>query len=86
MSGSDDIRTVVREKVLAIGDGLRVVVVGAAIGLLGALAGGRLLEATLHGVSQADPLSLGGAARIDIVVTAAVGVIFRSAWLPKSAT
>ena len=65
---------------LMLGEGLRVVLVGAGLGLLGALAGGRLLRATLHDVSPADPISLGGAALLLLgVCLLAAGVPARRA-------
>ncbi|AHG89563.1 permease [Gemmatirosa kalamazoonensis] len=60
---------------LVLGEGFRVVLVGAAVGLFGAVAGGRLLAATLHGVSPADPLSLGGAAVVLLGVCLAAAAV-----------
>jgi len=51
-------RDVVR---LMLRDNLRPVIVGLAVGLLGALAGARILTAALFGISPYDPLALGGA-------------------------
>ncbi|MCC6540422.1 MAG: ABC transporter permease [Bryobacterales bacterium] len=48
---------------------LRTVLVGAAVGLVGALAFGQLLKNSLYGVSPADPLALGSAISI-LIVTA----------------
>jgi hypothetical protein len=65
---------------LMLGEGLRVVLFGAGVGLLGALAGGRLLAASLHGVSPADPFALGGAVVLLLgVCLAAAGVPARRA-------
>jgi ABC-type antimicrobial peptide transport system permease subunit len=50
-SGRDVIR-------LVLGDGMRVVVGGAAIGCVLALAGGRLVASLLYGVAPRDPAAL----------------------------
>jgi len=57
-------------------DGLRLAIAGVAIGLVGALAGSRLLRGLLYDVSATDPLTL--------VVTVAVllGVAFVASWVP----
>jgi hypothetical protein len=47
---------------LVIGDALTVIAGGAAVGVAGALAGGRLLSAQLYGVAPRDPAAIGVAA------------------------
>lgn len=44
---------------LVLGDAMRVVGIGAVVGIVGAVAGGRLLASQLYGVGFVDPLSLG---------------------------
>jgi predicted permease len=44
---------------LVLGDGARIVGIGLAIGLAGALAGGRLMNGLLYGVRAADPVVIG---------------------------
>jgi len=53
-----------------------VALVGIALGLLGAVAAGRVARGMIHGVSPTDPVSLGGAA---LVLAAAAAF---AAWLP----
>ncbi len=53
-----------------------VALIGIALGLLGAVAAGRVARGMIHGVSPTDPLSLGGAA---LVLAAAAAF---AAWLP----
>lgn len=57
-AGGGDIRR------LILGTGLRMVVPGVALGLLGALALGRLIASQLYGVGAADPRVLGGVAAL----------------------
>jgi predicted permease len=61
---------------LVLGEGLRVAAAGAAVGLLGALAGGRLLAATLYDVAPADARTLGAA------VAALLLVCLVAVWVP----
>jgi len=61
---------------LVIGHGLRVVGIGVLIGAVGAIAGGRALEALLYGVSPADPLVLAAVALVLLTVALA------ASWLP----
>jgi putative ABC transport system permease protein len=63
-SGSDVLK-------LVVGQGLRPVLAGTAIGVLGAVATSRLLAAWLRGVSPNDPLTLGAAA-VTLVAVAAL--------------
>jgi len=56
---------------LMLGDALRVVVFGAALGIAGAVAGGRLLASQLYGVSSSDPMSL---VVTTLVLLAAAGI------------
>jgi len=53
---------------LVIGNGLRVVIAGAAIGSLLALAGGRLVASLLYGVAPRDPIVLASVVAVLIVV------------------
>lgn len=46
---------------LVVGEGLRAVLLGAAIGLAASVAGGRVLASHLYGVTAHDPLALGAA-------------------------
>ena len=61
---------------LVLGQGLRLALVGSALGLVGALATTRLMRALLYGVSPADPLTLAA------VVTAMCLVGLAAAFLP----
>lgn len=61
---------------LAMRRGLVLVGAGVALGLTGALAGGRLLRDLLYGVEPADPLTLGATAAL----LAGVGLV--ATWLP----
>ena len=60
---------------LVLGDGIRVVTIGTAVGLLLALAGGRLVASLLYGVAPRDPLALATVAGALIIVGAAAGVV-----------
>jgi ABC-type antimicrobial peptide transport system permease subunit len=55
---------------LMVGQGVRIAALGAGIGALAALAGGRVLSSLLYGVSPRDPVVLLGAALIPLVVAA----------------
>jgi ABC-type antimicrobial peptide transport system permease subunit len=61
-----------REVLLA---ALRIAVVGAAVGVAGALAGSRLLGSLLFEVSPGDLVSVGGAAGILLAVTLAAAYL-----------
>ncbi len=54
---------------------MRPVVIGAVIGLAAAGAVSRILSSVLFGVSPADPVGLGGAALLVLVVAIAAGMI-----------
>jgi len=56
---------------LVLGDALRVVCVGATTGVVGALIAGRVLDAQLFGVSALDPIALGAAAGLLVLIGAA---------------
>lgn len=56
---------------LVIGDGMRVVALGIALGLVGALLAGRALSRMLFGISSADPVSLFAASAVLIAVALA---------------
>jgi predicted permease len=62
---------------LMLGQGMRPVAAGLALGLLGALAGGRVLRALLYGVSATDPLTF---VAVAVVFT---GVALLAAYLPS---
>jgi putative ABC transport system permease protein len=53
---------------LVLGQGLRLVLLGAGLGLLGALAGTRLLQAQLFGVTPNDPVTLLGSVIVLVLV------------------
>ena len=59
---------------LFVRDGLRAVVVGLAVGVVGALFAGRFLAAMLYGVSTRDPLTL--AAAIAVLLLAALFAVY----------
>ena len=67
--------TVVR---LVVGEGVRVVVVGVAIGVALALAAGRFVESMLYRTSAYDPLVLGSVSVVLLVVAA--GACLIPAW------
>jgi hypothetical protein len=64
-------RDVVR---LLLRDALRPVVFGLALGLLGALAGGRIIAGALHGVSPRDPVAVAAAVAV-LLIAAALAVL-----------
>jgi len=57
-----------------VGDGVRIVGVGVAAGVLLALASGKLIAALLYGVSPANPIALTVAASVLLVVAAAASL------------
>jgi putative ABC transport system permease protein len=61
---------------LVVGDGLRMVALGGAIGVAGAIAAGRALQTLLFGVSAADPATIAAAALL--VAATALG----ACWAP----
>jgi predicted permease len=60
---------------LMVGQGVKIAALGAGIGALAALAGGRVLGSLLYGVSPRDPLVLLGAAVIPLVVAAVASYV-----------
>jgi predicted permease len=66
-------RTQVLRVVLA--QGLRLAVVGAGLGAIGAAVAGRLLESLLYGISAVDPLALGAAAMVLLIVALVANLI-----------
>jgi putative ABC transport system permease protein len=60
---------------LIVGDGLRVAAAGTVVGLLAALAAGKLVASLLYGVSPRDPLVLASAALVVVAVAAAASYI-----------
>jgi putative ABC transport system permease protein len=58
---------------LVAGSAARVIAIGAAIGLLGAIALGRLIDAMLFGVPALDPVTFAGVGAV-VVVTAALSI------------
>ncbi|HZS04926.1 MAG TPA: ABC transporter permease [Blastocatellia bacterium] len=61
---------------LIVGQGMKLVVIGTAIGLVAALALGRLLGSLLYGLSPADPLTFAG------MVLLLAGVALAACWIP----
>jgi predicted permease len=60
---------------LVVGQGLRPVLVGTAIGAAGAIASARLLAVWLHGVSPTDPLTLGATAATLVLVAVVASIV-----------
>jgi putative ABC transport system permease protein len=65
---------------LVISDGLRLAVIGIALGLLGATAATRLIQSSLYGVSRLDPLSfaLGAVVLLFVAVGACAAPMWRA--------
>jgi ABC-type antimicrobial peptide transport system permease subunit len=61
---------------LILGQGLRLIVIGIGIGLLAALAAGRLLRSQLPGVHPNDPLTFASIAAL------LAGVALLACWIP----
>ena len=61
---------------LILGQGLRLAVVGVALGLLGAIAFTRLLQGLLFGISASDPLTFA------VIALLLVGVALLACWIP----
>ncbi|HET9369878.1 MAG TPA: ABC transporter permease [Vicinamibacterales bacterium] len=59
---------------LVLGEGLRVTIVGGAVGLLLAFGAGQLVSSLLFGVSPIDPLAFGGTAAALVVVAVAASL------------
>jgi putative ABC transport system permease protein len=66
-------RTVAR---LVMGESLLLCAVGGAIGLAGALAGGRIAQSLLFGITAHDPLTLGGTGVLLVLV------VLAASWIP----
>ena len=60
---------------MVMGGSLRVVAIGLATGLVAAVAAGRLVASQLYGVEATDPLALGGAAALLVVIAMAASMI-----------
>lgn len=60
---------------LILSQGLRLAVIGAILGALGAAAAGQVLESMLYGVSALDPIALGGAAGALLLVAVAANLV-----------
>src|SRR6185437_2901767 len=60
---------------LVLGEAMRVVCIGAAVGVLAAYFGSRLLASLLFGVSPGDPASLAGAAAVLVAIGAAAAYL-----------
>ena len=60
---------------LVVGQGLRPVLAGTGVGLMGALAGARLLSSWLSGVKASDPITLGGTAVVLLLVAAVASYV-----------
>jgi ABC-type antimicrobial peptide transport system permease subunit len=61
---------------MVVSDGLRVALLGVAIGAMGALAVGRLIQTLLFGVTPSDPLTYG------VLAVALLAVAFLASFLP----
>lgn len=61
---------------LILGQGLKLAIVGVALGLLAAIAFTRLLQGLLFGISASDPLTFG------VIAVLLVGVALLACWLP----
>lgn len=68
---------------LVLAEGIRLTALGAAAGLLGALATGRALQGLLHGVAPGDPITLAAAAVLMVATAtaAALPTVLRTARL-----
>jgi putative ABC transport system permease protein len=53
---------------LVVGDGIRLAIVGIAVGLAGAVAGTRLIQGVLYGVPRLDPFAFGAGAAVLLAV------------------
>ena len=60
---------------MVLGDVARVVAIGAALGIAGALAAGKLVTSFLYGMEPSDPLVLGAATAVLLIVALAAGFI-----------
>jgi predicted permease len=63
---------------LLLGKGVRLALLGAALGIAGGLAAGRLLQNQLHGIEAADPWSI--VVGTTVLVTVALAASFAPAW------
>jgi predicted permease len=61
---------------MVLGDGMRLTMIGVAIGVAGALVGARVIEAMLFGVSASDPGVVGGVTALMLAIAAA------ASWVP----
>jgi len=61
---------------LILGQGLKLAVIGVALGLLAAIAFTRLLQGLLFGISASDPLTFG------VIALLLVGVALLACWVP----
>src|SRR5690606_17102979 len=60
---------------LVVRQGMSSVAIGAALGITGALAGGRLIQSILFGVSARDPLTLVGVTAVLVVVAIVASLV-----------
>jgi putative ABC transport system permease protein len=60
---------------MVVGQGMRLVAVGAVLGVLAALAGGRLLEGMVYGISARDPLTLSVIVSVMLLVALAASAV-----------
>ena len=58
-----------------LGEGLRVVAVGVVVGVLLALAGGRLIGALLYGIAPSDPVAMVAAASVLLATATAASLV-----------
>jgi predicted permease len=60
---------------LVVAQGFRLAAVGVVLGVIGAAAAGQLLESMLYGVSTVDPIALGTAAAVLLIVALAANLV-----------
>jgi ABC-type antimicrobial peptide transport system permease subunit len=60
---------------LVMGETMRLVAIGVAIGLCGAIAANRLVADLLFGLAPTDPMAIAGAVAVMVLVSAAAGYL-----------